>query len=286
MALPTFFIIGAPKTGTTSLHNYLAEHPQIQMSSVKEPNFFAPHLDPADEKRRIGRIDKYEQLFDPAIGVRGESSTPYAEYPLRQGVPERIKELVPAARFIYVVRDPVARTVSHYNHNAGTLGEAGSLEETLGDLSDPRTPSICASLYAMQLELYLRCFAPDRVLVIDQAELHSDRRAVLREAFAFLGVEESFDSPRFDEEFLKTSERRRYPPRFARFVELSVTPRLRWLPPKARLGLRRSVEKTVLPPLQPAKLDDEMRARLEEHFAGEARRLRELTGKPFSSWSV
>ncbi len=67
MALPTFFIIGAPKAGTTSLHNYLSEHPQIQMSAVKEPNFFAPHLNPVDEQRRISQLDQYEQLFDPAV---------------------------------------------------------------------------------------------------------------------------------------------------------------------------------------------------------------------------
>ena len=286
MALPTFFIIGAPKAGTTSLHNYLSEHPQIQMSAVKEPNFFAPHLNPVDEQRRITQLDQYEQLFDPAVAVRGEASTPYAEYPLRQGVPERIRDRVPEAKFIYVVRDPVERTISHYNHMVASEGERRSLEQALGDLSDPRSPSICASLYGLQLELYLRQFPQERLMVVDQADLLNDRRSTLRRIFGFLEVDEGFDSQLFDDEFLKTSERHTYPPGFASFVELHLIPRLRWLPPKVRRTLRLSVERTIFPPLQTSEPDEDLRASLREYFSSEAQRLRELTGEKFPSWSV
>lgn len=285
-ALPTFLIIGAPKTGTTSLHNYLARHPEIQMSPVKEPNFFAPHLDPVNERRRIGDLDRYSRLFDPAVAVRGEASTPYAEYPLRQGVPERIKALIPDVKLIYVVRDPVARTVSHYNHLVASMGIGETLGEALSDLSDPRSPWICASLYAMQLELYLRVFERDQVLVLDQADLLARRRDTLRQVFAFLSVDEDFDSPAFDEEFLKTSDRHAYPPGFARLIELHVIPRLRWLPPRARHLLRRAVESTLFPSLEPSQLDDRLRSQLEEYFSGEVERLRRLTGMSFPTWSI
>jgi len=285
MALPTFFIIGAPKAGTTSLHNYLCEHPEIQMSSVKEPNFFAPHLDPANEPRRIGDLGEYEGLFDPAAAVRGEASTPYSEYPLRQGVPERIHQQVPEAKFVYMVRDPVERTISHYNHLVATQGERRSLEEALGDL-DPRSPSICASLYGLQLDLYLREFPEDRFLVVDQADLLGDREATLRRIFAFLGVDEGFVSPRFAEEFLRGSDHHTYPPWFANFVELHLVPRLRWLPPSVRRTMRHSVERTIFPAHEASKPDSGMRERLQEYFAGEAERLRDLTGQRFPSWSV
>jgi hypothetical protein len=286
MALPTFFIIGAPKAGTTSLHNYLSEHPQIQMSSVKEPNFFAPHLDPVHEPRRIASLDRYEELFDTSVAVRGEASTPYSEYPLRQGVPERIREKVPDAKFIYVVRDPVERTISHYNHLVASEGERQPLGDVLADLSDPRSPSICASLYGLQLELYLRQFPERNFMVLDQADLLNDRRSTVRRVFAFLEVDADFDSPRFDDEFLKSSDRHTYPPWFARFVELHLIPRLRWLPPGVRRTMRHSVERTIFPPLQSAQPDDGLRSRLQDHFAGEARRLRELTGERFPTWSV
>jgi hypothetical protein len=176
--------------------------------------------------------------------------------------------------------------VSHHDHAVASLGEKRSLEEALGDLSDPRVPSICASLYAMQLELYLREFPAERILVIDQAELGSERRQVLRRAFSFLEVDPTFDSPRFDDEFLKTSDRRRDPPRFARFVELTLTPWLRRLPPSARLFLRRSVERTLLPELESTDLGPDTKRRLQGYYAGEVDRLRELTGMKFATWSI
>ncbi len=285
MALPTFFIIGAPKAGTTSFHHYLDQHPQVQMSAIKEPNFFVVPRNALYAKRIVGSLDRYEQLFDPAIGVRGEASTSYADHPRRQGVPERIKQLVPDAKFIYLVRDPIARTVSHYQHLVASEGEQRSLREVLGDLSDPHSPCICPSLYASQLDLYLRHFPQERILVVDQADLLADRRSTLRQVLAFLEVDDAPDSLRFDDEFLKSSERRTYPPGFARFVGFTVAPRLQWLSPELRRSLRRSVER-LLPPLQTATLDDELRGRLQELYAGEVRRLRELTGKPFATWSV
>lgn len=286
MTLPTFFIIGAPKAGTTSLHYYLDQHPQLQMSANKEPNFFAPSLDPLDEKWRVTRLDKYERLFDSSFAVRGEASTSYTIYPLRQGVPDRIKELVPAAKFIYLVRDPIDRTVSHYHQFVANVGERRSLEETLGDLSDSRSPCVCASLYALQLEVYLRSFPQERILVLDQAELLADRRSTLRKIFAFLAVDEAFDSPRFGDEFLKSSERRTYPAALERFVGTTVRPRSRWLPASVRSALRHAGERMLLPPLEMSTLDDELRTRLEQFYVGDAERLRELTGEAFSTWSV
>lgn len=285
-ALPTFFVIGAPKTGTTSLYHYLEQHPQVQMSVVKEPSFFAPTLNALDVKWGVSEIDKYEQLFDPSIAVRGEASTNYAEYPFREGVPERIRELVPEAKFIYVVRDPVDRTVSHYHHLLANGSERRTLQEICADLSDPRTPCVCASLYALQLELYLRCFSPERMLLIDQAELLADRRATLRRVFAFLEVDEAFDCPQFDLEYLKGSEHRSYPLPLARFVEHTLRPRLAWLSPHARGLLRRNLERLFLPRLKTTAIDEQLRARLREFYADEVERLRSLTGKTFPTWSV
>jgi hypothetical protein len=284
--LPTFFIIGAPKAGTTSLHHYLEQHPQIQMSSVKEPSYFAPAPDERNLKRGITRLDKYEQLFNPSVPVRGEASTNYAEYPFRQGVPERIRALVPDAKFIYLVRDPVSRTLSHYRHMYATGSERRTLEDVCGDLSDPRSPCLCASLYALQLELYLRQFPPERVLVLDHAHLLSDRRTTLRRIFAFLNVEDSFDCSRFDAEFLKGDEHREYPLWLARLVGHAVQPHSSWLPPRFRRLMRLGVERIFLSRLERSLVGDGLRAQLEMFFAADAERLRALTGDRFASWSV
>jgi hypothetical protein len=286
MALPTFFVIGAPKAGTTSLHHYLDRHPQIQMSAVKEPRFFAGPEDgipyPAD---RVGDLEGYEALFDPGARVRGESSTDYATHPRRRGVPERIKGLVPEARFVYLVRDPVARTVSHYKMTTALLGERRTLPDALGDLSDLRSPYISPSLYATQLELYLRAFPAERVLVIDQADLQADRRTTLGRVFDFLSVDAGVSDPGFDEEHLDSGEWRAYPSGYAEFVARHVAPRFGWVPQGLRRSARRSVERLLWRPVD-TSLDDDLRGKLEDLYAPEVARLRSLTGKEFPTWSV
>jgi|SRR5665213_113518 len=288
MTLPTFFIIGAGKAGTTSLNFYLSLHPEIQMSAIKEPSFFAGAEN--GKPYPIGRIsclEEYERLFDPAVGVRGEASPAYASYPIRQGAPEKIKELVPEAKFIYLVRDPIARTVSHYQHLVAVGAEHRSLQEALSDLSKPfLLPEICYSLYASQLEQYLCHFTEERILVIDQAEFLTSRRSILRQVFRFLTVDDSFTSSQFNKELYKSSERRVYSSGYERFVAHTLAPAMQWIPRRTRRSVRRSVERALFRPLDTPALDGQLRARLEEIYAGEVERLRVLTGKTFPTWNI
>lgn len=287
MALPTFFIIGAPKAGTTSLHHYLDQHPEIQMSAVKEPNFFSGGDNGIPfGPDHVDRLEDYERLFDPSVRMRGEASVGYASHPRREGAPERIRQLVPEARFIYLVRDPIARTVSHYKHRVAYEGETRSLREVLGDLSDPFSFCVCPSLYASQLDRYLAHFPQERVLVVDHADLLADRRATLRRIFGFLSVEDSVDSSQFDEELNTSSEHRMYPPGYTGIGGLALAAPLRRLPPGLRRSLRRSAERVLWRPVQTSSLDDDLRARLAEHYLGEVERLRALTGQSFPTWSI
>jgi hypothetical protein len=288
MPLPTFLIIGAGKAGTTSLHYYLDMHPQIQMSAIKEPNFFAgPENGKPYPMGRVDRLEDYEQLFNPAIPARGEASPNYTSHPLRQGVPQRIKQMIPNAKLIYVVRDPVARTVSHHQHLVAVGEERRTLGEVLSDLSEPSClPETCYSLYAYQLEQYLRHFPQEQILVVDQAELRSARRATLSQLFSFLSVDDTFDSPAFDEELYRSSDRRTYPPGYERLIVRTVAPALRWIPPTVRRPVRSRLERLVFSAVESPALDDELRARLQELYAEEVQRLRALTGMDFSSWSV
>jgi Sulfotransferase family len=287
MSLPNFFVIGAAKAGTTSLHRYLDQHPEIQMSATKEPRFFAGPANgipyPPD---RVWSREEYELLFDPAFALRGEASTDYAAHPRRQGVPERIKELVPEAKFVYLVRDPIARTISHFQMAVALMGERRSLKQALGDLSDHRSPYIASSLYGSQLENYLRHFPQERMLVLDHAKLRSERRSTLARVFAFLGVDEGAEVGGLDDELLSSSEWRTYSPRYVSLVDRFVAPPLRWIPKGVRRSLRRSVESLLWPPLEKPAVDAELQARLEELYAPEADRLRALTGEEFSNWTV
>ena len=125
MRLPEFFIAGAPKSGTTALHAALATHPQLYLSPVKEPKFFlcagAPpprQAGPGDAhsaREWVWRRAEYEALFNAAAPdmLRGES-TPFYLYDL--DAQRRIAAVVPDARFIVVVRDPVDRAYSNWMH--------------------------------------------------------------------------------------------------------------------------------------------------------------------------
>ena len=157
-------------------------------------------------------------------------------------------------------------------------------------LDDSREPSelgdTCMSLYASQLEGYLRCFPEQRILVLDQAELLANRDAVLRSVFSFLAVDESFTSRHFSTEKLKSSERRTHPSGYNRFMRRAVAPAGRWIPPHIRHGLRRNAEKYLFPPLPEQTLESDLRDRLEQLYGGEVERLRALTGQEFASWSI
>lgn len=287
MTLPTFFIIGAAKTGTTSLHYYLSQHPEIQMSTNKEPNFFSgPENGIPYPNKRVSKLTDYERLFDPAFRVRGEASVGYTNHPRRQGVPKRIKELVPDAKFIYLVRDPVARTVSQYHYRVAAEGERRSLREALSDLSDPRSIYTCPSMYGTQMELYLDHFPQERILVLEQADLLSDRLSTLRSVFTFLSVDDTIDSSRFEQELNTKGEQRVYPATYKRLRGYILPAPLSWIPHSVRGPMRRSVERMLLRPVEPSTLDDDLRVQLETLYAGEVERLRALTGKPFSTWTI
>jgi hypothetical protein len=291
MARPTFLIIGAMKGGTTSLHGYLDEHPQVQMSAVKETNFFAGEPDgnrysPGAE--RIKDLGAYERLFDPAVPVRGEASPSYTMHPRRRQVPERIKATLPEAKFVYAVRDPVERLLSHYHHSLSVDGRSEPLREALGDLDDPASPFTCPGFYAAQLERYLAHFPAERFLVIDQADLRDERAATLARVFAFLGVDPSFRSPRFEQELNTGRELRTHSPAVTamRHLRSGVGPLWRRLPAPARRRVRASVHRLSGRPLEAPSLDPGLRAELEALYAPDAARLRELTGLRFPGWSV
>lgn len=109
--LPNLIVIGAHKCATTSLHYYLGLHPQISMSREKELNFFIK------ERNWYKGIEWYKSNFTTKAMIYGESSPNYTNYPFFMGVPERMCSVVPEAKLIYIVRDPIDRVISHYVHN-------------------------------------------------------------------------------------------------------------------------------------------------------------------------
>jgi hypothetical protein len=203
--LPTFLVIGAMKAGTTSLYHYLRAHPQVFMPAVKEIAFFAKE----DVWRR--GIPWYRQQFasaGPAVVALGEASTRYTNYPLHGGVPERIARHVPDARLLYLLRDPIERIRSHYQHRIAVGTERLPLEEAL--FSNPIYLDF--SRYGMQIEQYLEHFSRDQLLIVTSEDLRTHRQVTMRRIYEFLDVDSSYVPDNLDREFYKSSDRRQHSP--------------------------------------------------------------------------
>jgi len=191
--LPDFIVIGATKAGTTSLDFYLSLHPEIQMARPKEPRFF---IDAAEPLGRWSRgVEWYQGLFRTSKRVSGESSPAYTQYPALLDVPERMAGLVPRAKLIYVVREPMERLKSHFLMLNREGMEDGELKAVLAAKPEPRC--LLASCYGSQLEKFLEWFPREQILVVESAELRQNRTAALRSVFEFLGVDAGFTSPLF-----------------------------------------------------------------------------------------
>jgi len=266
-ALPNLLIIGAQKRGTTALHYYLRPHPEISMSRVKELNFF---IDELNWKRGPAW---YRRHFDADAAVRGESSPDYTAHPYYPGVPDRMHSLVPDAKLVYMVRDPIERVRAQWIHHYANRVEHKPIEQAV---AVPGTTYIPRSSYAMQLERFLERYPLERVLVIDQDELLNDRRETLRRVFRFLEVDEDFQHRRHESLALETRGRRRRTPLgalAARRLPLRAWRKVRDYPPFSR-------------PFDRPELTDRVRAQLAERLAGDVARFRELTGRRFENGSV
>jgi sulfotransferase family protein len=271
-AIPNLFIAGAMKCGTTSLHNYLDQHPAISMSSVKEPDIFSG----SDWRDRVSR---YERLLDRDAAVRGESSTNYSKYPLFPDVPARIAEVAPQAKVVYLVRDPLSRCISQWVHNVAQGREHRSLDDAVRDFDDPQNSYVWSGRYATQLERYLEHFGLDQLLVLDQAQLLNDRQATVRQVFRFLGVDDGFASPAFDAEFNRGDGRRRLGSVGSRLRRSPAGALYRRMPASVRSALGWARQR-LLSPIDRPEFDDPMlKAELAALYDDELTRLAELTGE-------
>jgi hypothetical protein len=202
--LPSFIVIGAMKAGTTSLYHYLRDHPQVFMPAVKELDFFS-------ERGNWDRgLDWYRRQFQAAgdAAAVGEASTTYSKHPIVQGVPERIVGLMPGCRIVYVLRDPIERIRSHYQHRVALGTERRPIEEAV--FKDPIY--LTCSSYGHQVEQYLRHFSPEQLLLVTSEDLREDRLATMRHAYAFLEVDQDVAPGSLDREYYRTESRATYSP--------------------------------------------------------------------------
>lgn len=187
---PQVFIIGAQKSGTTQLAALLDQHTDICLSSPKEPDFFTRHFNKG--------LDWYKSCFFDTTKCLIDASTSYSCRPLpniypddvnRQnnpmiGVPQRIHQVSPNARLIYIVRDPIKRTYSSYWHQVRAGIETAPLDSAI--LKNTYYRRI--SKYAEQMAYYLEYFDPEQILLLDFEQLIKSPHDEINKCLVFLGL--------------------------------------------------------------------------------------------------
>jgi len=206
--LPNFFIIGAPKAGTTALYDMIKQHPEIYVSPRKSPRFFATEGEPplfpgpaGDSLRRwaVWKPRDYALLFAGVTNQRaiGEASVGYLRTPLAA---QRIHQYLPHSRIIAILRQPAERAYSHYMYMrqhrrepARTFEEALAQEETRikeGWISGYYYKA--NGLYYAQLSIYYDLFPREQIKILLYDDLKDAPHPLLRDLFHFLDVDENF----------------------------------------------------------------------------------------------
>lgn len=206
MTLPNFLIIGAAKSGTSSLQMYLRQHPEIYMSPVKEPHYFSFNDETKYTKgpkdpiyKAITNFEDYQSLFDNATDEKiiGEASTSYL---YRPEAPERIHALIPDVKMIAILRNPVERAFSAYMHvvrdgreTAKDFAEALTFEESRKAANwDPIWHFTSVGHYYEQLQRYLKLFNREQLKIYLYEDLDKNKNILIKDIFTFLDVNPDF----------------------------------------------------------------------------------------------
>jgi hypothetical protein len=288
MRRPNFFIVGAAKSGTTSMLRYLSQHPDISMPQKREPNHFGRDL--ASHSNRITNRSEYLSIFADCGGepVIGEKSVWYL---YSQVAAEEIKEFNPDSRIMIMLRNPLEMIYSLHHQFLTTGNETvTSFDEAIA-LIDERNAGrgipesayfpegliyTRVPLYSEQVARYLRAFGRERVHIIRFEELASESDRVYADAVRFLDVSDQH-APNFAIYNKKMKPRSR---RIEWLVEQldSLGPQWLWEPLLWRLKRYNRVESRRPPMSIQTKL------RLQRLFRPDVERLSTLLDRDFTNW--
>ena len=303
MTRPSFFLLGASKAGTTSLHYYLAQHPDILMSDPKEPPFFRLEYE-------RGPAWYWQTYFRRYRGQRaaGDGAPQNLHLPF---VAARIRDTAPDARLLVLCRHPVERAVSAWRHNVRLgverLPFGDAVERNLRRLESGETFESAASArryqeigeregnaglqrtfgfyvepgyYAEHVGRYTRLFGADRLLVLFFDDLVADPAGTTARAVAFLGLPaHPLHDTRPQNEATSAAATRLN-------SLVARVPGVRLVSPELRARVRALVARAGKRGAPPAPVDQAALARLAEHYRPYTRRLAELTGRDLAGWSA
>ncbi len=271
MSLPDFLIIGAMKSGTTSLYRDLLTHPRVFFPLDKEPE----NLCADDVLTTAGRA-RYEKLFERAgpDQLCAEASTAYTKRPTFEGVAARAESLVPGAKLVYVVRDPIARLRSHHHH----MRVEGAMPDDLANAVDRFPELLDYSRYAMQLDPWREAFGAEAILVVRFEDYIADRPAHTARVQEFLGLDPRPGLVEADKVHNKGEGKPVTRGPWKAIIRSAAYRRV--VRPLLPIGLKDRLRAALLPKAPPKAPPppDELIARLRAELAPDQARLRELWG--------
>ncbi len=286
--IPNFFIAGTPKAGTTSLFQYLNEHPQVFMCSVKEPNFFS--YDEIDQQnlyyseKGISNKKDYEALFKNISSEMaiGEASVSYLFY---KNVPYKIQAAIPKAKFIILLRNPVDRAFSHYLMDL----RLGYVDVSFEDIVQRRSAHPLSDLYYQQyveiglyyeqIKRFLSVFGPSQVKIFINEDLRADVTNVVSSVYGFLNVDRTF-IPDFEKKYnVYQKPRNSIIKKIYSFNKIRQIGRL--IVPANHID---NIKNTLLRKEAKPRLSNEIREYLKKLFAKDIKRTGNLIGRDLSPW--
>jgi len=295
---PDFVIPGVPRSGTTFMFEFLDQHPQIHMSSIKEPNHFATDLDSGsymDSVTFLRDNDRYRGLYDGAMPdeLTGEASTWYL---YSHAAAANIKANNPATRAVVMLREPVAMLHSlHLRRTYGGSEDIKSFEQALAAEADRRAgrriPAKARNVkafqyhdvgsYSGQVQRFYDALGRDQVLVLIFEEFRKDPAAAYRTVLEFLGVDADF-KPNF--EIVNAGAARRS----QRVQQVLLTPAVvrtarAVIPVRLRPAVGRTWDRINSRGEKPAPLDPAVARRLREELQPDVERLEALIGRDLSA---
>ena len=295
---PNFLVIGAAKSGTYTLNEYFAGHPQVFMCPNKEPHFFAFGHESLNIKPGAGgpvhdcvrSIDEYLRLFADAGDVRmaGECSVSYLYWP---GTAERIHQFNPDMRLIVSLRHPVGRAYSSFNY-AKSYGIEPLQSLSEGFQAEPERIAQNQSLllryrdlgmYAAQLERYYKIFPRDQIKVILFEELTNNPVDTVRGLFEFIGVDPDVElSPAVHVNATTVPDESNPWHRLISGDHWARAAVRKLLPVHFREGMRNAARRAFSK--RPPRLDSEERERLLSLFSEDIQRLEDIIQRDLSAW--
>lgn len=282
MRLPNLIGCGAGKSGTTSLYHYLNQHPNIFMAKAKEVHFFSQHY----AKGAAWYAENFKQANNTKI--IGEFSTSYMQNP---NVPQRMFDLLPAAKLLFVFRNPIERAYSNYwfSVSIGTQDEYVSFSEAIR--TDPGyTKYVTSGFYYFHLQRFLKYYKPEKIHIILTEDLKRDPIQQLVTCYQFLEVDPAFqpDVERTYNVTVNANEKWKVSIfRAWTNSKKKLKPSIQWLPSHVRRNLsflEKTFAKNLIGQKRP-KLSNEDRNYLKEIYQEHNDKLAHFMDRSLANWN-